>query len=41
VLIEGTTDLVGSYQRIRLTGTTGSTFTGLPTVAGRELSVIE
>jgi tRNA-2-methylthio-N6-dimethylallyladenosine synthase len=41
VLIEGSTDLVGSYHRIRLTGTTGSTFTGVPTAADRELAVLE
>ena len=40
VLIEGTLDLVGSYQHIRLTGTTGSTFTGVPAAVRRELAVI-
>ncbi len=41
VLIEGSTDLVGTYHRIRLTGTTGATFTGVPTAADRELAVLE
>lgn len=40
VLIEGTLDLVGSYQHVRLTGTTGSTFTGVPAAVRRELAVI-
>jgi tRNA-2-methylthio-N6-dimethylallyladenosine synthase len=41
VLIEGPPELVGTYQRVRLTGTTGATFTGLRTLLGRELAVIE
>ncbi len=40
VLIEGTLDLVGSYQHVRLTGTTGSTFTGVPAAGRRQLAVI-
>lgn len=40
VLIEGAPDLVGSYQHVRLTGTTGSTFTGVPAAVRRELAVI-
>ena len=40
VLIEGTPDLVGCYQHVRLTGTTGSTFTGVPAAVRRELAVI-
>ena len=40
VLIEGTLDLVSSYQHVRLTGTTGSTFTGVPVAVRRELAVI-
>ena len=39
VLIEESVATVGSYYRVRLTGTTGSTFTGVP-VAGRELAVV-
>ncbi len=39
VLIEGSAETIGSYRRVRLTGTTGSTFTGVP-VAGRELAVL-
>ena len=33
VLIDGDPALVGSYLSVRLTGTTGSTFTGVPTSA--------
>ncbi len=40
VLIEGALDLVGSYQHVRLTGTTGSTFTGVPAAVRTELAVI-
>ncbi len=40
VLIEGTPDLVGCYQHVRLTGTTGSTFTGVSAAVRRELAVI-
>ena len=40
VLIEGTPDLVGSYQHVRLTGTTGSTFTGVLAAVRGELAVI-
>ena len=40
VLIDGGHDLLGSYHRVRLTGTTGSTFTGVPASAGRELAVV-
>ena len=40
VLIEGTPDLVGSYRHVRLTGTTGSTFTGVPVAVRRELAVV-
>ena len=39
VLIEGSAETIGSYRLVRLTGTTGSTFTGVP-VAGRELAVL-
>ena len=40
VLIEGTPVLVGCYQHVRLTGTTGSTFTGVPAAVRRELAVV-
>jgi tRNA A37 methylthiotransferase MiaB len=40
VLVAGPTDWIGSYLRVRLTGTTGSTFTGLPERLGRELAVV-
>ena len=39
VLIEGDLSLVGSYLHVRLTGTTGSTFTGVPTSSARMLAV--
>jgi len=41
VLVEGPIDWIGSYLAVRLTGTTGSTFTGVPVAetAGRELAV--
>lgn len=40
VLVDGPADWIGSYLRVRLTGTTGSTFTGAPALAGRELAVM-
>ena len=40
VLIEGPATLIGSYQHVRLSGTTGSTFTGTPTSTRRELAVV-
>ncbi len=40
VLVEGPTEWIGTYLRIRLTGTTGSTFTGVPVRAGRELAIL-
>jgi tRNA-2-methylthio-N6-dimethylallyladenosine synthase len=40
VLVEGPTEWIGSYRRVRLTGTTGSTFTGVPAPAGRELAIV-
>ena len=39
VLIEGPAESIGEYRQVRLTGTTGSTFTGVP-LAGRELAVV-
>ena len=41
VLIDGDPQLVGSYLQVRLTGTTGSTFTGVPTSSARMLAVAE
>jgi tRNA-2-methylthio-N6-dimethylallyladenosine synthase len=40
VLVAGPTDWIGSYLRVRLTGTTGSTFTGTPEPSGRELAIV-
>jgi len=40
VLVAGPPDWIGSYLRVRLTGTTGSTFTGSPEPSGRELAVV-
>ena len=40
VLIEGSSGWIGSYTNVRLTGTTGSTFSGIPVVPSRELSVV-
>ena len=41
VLIEGTAAFIGTYLPARLTGTTGSTFTGVPTTPRRPLAIIE
>jgi tRNA-2-methylthio-N6-dimethylallyladenosine synthase len=38
-LVAGPAEWIGSYRRVRLTGTTGSTFTALPLGAERELAV--
>ncbi len=40
VLIEGPTEWIGSYLLVRLTGTTGATFTGVPLAAGKELAIV-
>jgi tRNA-2-methylthio-N6-dimethylallyladenosine synthase len=40
VLVQGPTEWIGTYLRVRLTGTTGSTFTGVPAQAGRELAIL-
>lgn len=40
VLIEGSEADIGTYRTIRLTGTTGSTFTGVPSRTGNELPVV-
>jgi tRNA-2-methylthio-N6-dimethylallyladenosine synthase len=38
-LLAGPAEWIGTYRRVRLTGTTGSTFTALPVEAERELAV--
>jgi tRNA-2-methylthio-N6-dimethylallyladenosine synthase len=40
VLVDGPVDWIGTYRHVRLTGTTGSTFTGIPTSGGRELAIV-
>jgi tRNA-2-methylthio-N6-dimethylallyladenosine synthase len=40
VLMEGSAELIGSYMTVRLTGTTGATFTGMPLNAGKELAIV-
>jgi tRNA-2-methylthio-N6-dimethylallyladenosine synthase len=40
VLVDGSGEWIGSYRRVRLSGTTGSTFTGVPVPAGRELAIM-
>ena len=40
VLLEGPVAWIGTYLRVRLTGTTGSTFTGVPGAGSRELAVV-
>ncbi len=40
VLVDGPPGWIGTYRTVRLTGTTGSTFTGAPAPAGRELAVV-
>jgi tRNA-2-methylthio-N6-dimethylallyladenosine synthase len=40
VLVAGLPEWIGTYRTVRLTGTTGSTFTGAPASAGRELAVV-
>jgi len=40
VLVQGPPQWIGSYRMVRLTGTTGATFTATPVTAGRELSVV-
>ncbi|HUL03918.1 MAG TPA: tRNA (N6-isopentenyl adenosine(37)-C2)-methylthiotransferase MiaB [Gemmatimonadales bacterium] len=39
-LLAGPTDWIGSYRRVRFTGTTGSTFTARPVAPERELAVV-
>ncbi|MDH3497952.1 MAG: tRNA (N6-isopentenyl adenosine(37)-C2)-methylthiotransferase MiaB [Gemmatimonadota bacterium] len=40
VLVDGPLDWIGTYLTVRLTGTTGSTFTGVPVGGRRELAVV-
>ena len=40
VLISGPAEWIGSYLTVRLTGTTGATFTGVPAGAGKELAIV-
>jgi tRNA-2-methylthio-N6-dimethylallyladenosine synthase len=40
VLVDGPGEWIGSYRWVRLSGTTGSTFTGVPVSAGRELAIM-
>jgi tRNA-2-methylthio-N6-dimethylallyladenosine synthase len=40
VLVEGPPQWIGSYRVVRLAGTTGATFTGVPVAEGRELAVV-
>ena len=40
VLIEGTDEMVGSYLDVRLTGTTGATFSGVAVQNARDLAVV-
>jgi hypothetical protein len=37
-LVAGPAEWIGTYRRVRLTGTTGSTFTAVPLGAERELA---
>lgn len=40
ILVEGPTDWIGSYLDVRITGTTGATFTGVPQGRKRGLAVV-
>jgi tRNA-2-methylthio-N6-dimethylallyladenosine synthase len=40
VLVAGPQEWIGSYRRVRLTGTTGATFTGVPSTAEKELAIV-
>ncbi len=40
VLIDGPAEWIGTYLTVRLTGTTGATFTGVPTSTGKELAIV-
>ncbi|MFQ5703113.1 MAG: tRNA (N6-isopentenyl adenosine(37)-C2)-methylthiotransferase MiaB [Gemmatimonadales bacterium] len=40
VLLEGEQSWIGRYMRVRLTGTTGATFTGVPVETERRLAIV-
>jgi hypothetical protein len=40
VLVDGPEAWIGSYRRVRLSGTSGSTFTGTPGVPQRQLALL-
>jgi tRNA-2-methylthio-N6-dimethylallyladenosine synthase len=40
VLVAGPTEWIGSYRNVRLTGTTGATFTGVSSASEKELVVV-
>ena len=40
VLVPGPAEWIGSYRMVRLSGTTGATFTATPVWAARELLVV-
>ncbi len=40
VLVAGPTDWIGSYRTVRLTGTTGATFTGVQSTVEKELTIV-
>ncbi len=40
VLVDGPGEWIGAYVWVRLSGTTGSTFTGVPVPAGKELAIM-
>ena len=40
VLVDGPAEWIGSYRTVRLTGTTGATFTGVPVTTGKDLAVV-
>ncbi len=40
VLLQGPPEWIGSYLTVRLTGTTGATFTATPTATARELAIV-
>ncbi len=40
VLVDGPREWIGAYLEVRLTGTTGATFAGVPVTAQRELAIV-
>jgi tRNA-2-methylthio-N6-dimethylallyladenosine synthase len=40
VLVSGPAEWIGTYLEVRLVGTTGATFTGVPAAAGKELAIV-